>query len=199
MTLIKFCGMRREQDVAAAVELGVGALGFVFWPDSPRFVDYGDAERIIRLLPDTVVPVGVFVAPTDDELDRAVQATGIRVAQIHASTHFPVSAACEVWPATSLEHPAPLPPAGLLVLDAHDPQRHGGTGRTIDWDRAAQIARTRRLILAGGLTPANIAAAIRCVRPYGVDVASGIEDSPGVKNVNAMRDFVAAVHQSHHD
>jgi phosphoribosylanthranilate isomerase len=83
-----------------------------------------------------------------------------------------------------------------IVLDAHDPVRHGGTGRTIDWNRAARIAAARRVLLAGGLTPANVAAAIRQVRPYGVDVASGIEDRPGIKDPELMRAFVRAVRQA---
>jgi phosphoribosylanthranilate isomerase len=84
----------------------------------------------------------------------------------------------------------------LLLLDVHDPERHGGTGRTIDWARAAAIAAARRVLLAGGLTSGNVADAIRQVRPYGVDVASGIEDRPGIKNAGAMKAFMAAVREA---
>jgi phosphoribosylanthranilate isomerase len=198
VTAIKFCGMTRTQDVAEAIDLGVDALGFVFWPDSPRHVDFATASRLIGRLPPSITPVGVFVRPTEDEIDRAVRETGIRVAQVHAAAGPLRPAACEVWLAASLDQPLPDSAAdSTLLLDAHDPERHGGTGRTIDWARAAGIAARRRVMLAGGLTAANVAAAIRRVRPYGVDVASGIEDSPGVKNVEAMRAFVVAVHEAH--
>lgn len=213
MTIVKFCGMTREQDVEAACALGVDALGFVLWPGSPRAVTIERLAALIREMPAHVLPVGVFVDPADEDLARAIDA-GVRVVQIHgvrartfrgqSGDGRPVRetgaawsrAAC--WLATSLE--AGIPPldeGDVLVLDAHDPVRHGGTGTAIDWTRAAQIARRRRVVLAGGLTPANVREAIASVRPYGVDVASGIEDGPGVKSARAMRAFVAAVREGH--
>ena len=195
MTFIKFCGMTREQDVAKAVELGVNAVGFILWPGSPRHVDHSHVATLVSMLPKSIMPVGVFVDPTRDTIRRAVDETGIRIAQIYG-TPVPPNAQqeCDVWVATSLDHQnIALDNDATIVLDAHDPQRHGGTGTTIDWPRAAQVAATRRVMLAGGLNPSNVAEAIRRVRPFGVDVASGIEDSPGVKNADAMRAFVAAV------
>jgi phosphoribosylanthranilate isomerase len=195
MTFVKFCGMTREADVAAACELGVQALGFVLWPKSPRFVPVARAAALVKQLPEDVVPVGVFVDPSADDLSSASEA-GIQIMQIHGST-VPAAVPHTLWRASSVDGDAASVPEGMMVLlDVQDPERHGGTGRTIDWSRAAAIAATRRVMLAGGLTPANVRAAIRCVRPFGVDVASGIEDRPGIKDAQAMRAFVAAVREA---
>ena len=198
MTFVKFCGMTREADVAAAIDLGVDAIGLILWPQSPRHVTHARAARLVAMLPDRVTPVGVLVKPSDDDVKRAVEQTGIRVVQIHGSPVSPATAAaCEQWAARSLEtDPDEVADGITIVLDAHDPARHGGTGRTIDWKSAAAIAARRRVILAGGLNALNVTAAIQCVHPYGVDVASGIEESPGVKNADAMRAFAAAVREA---
>jgi phosphoribosylanthranilate isomerase len=195
VTLVKFCGMTREEDVDAAVTLGIDAVGFVLWPQSPRAVDPGRLPALVERVPASVLPVGVFVRPDEAEVMRAL-AAGVRVVQLHGVDARPSWAAqLEVWMAASLRdhgyHPA-VPADCLLLLDAHDPARHGGTGQSIDWGRAAEIAGRRRVMLAGGLHPANVADAIRIVRPHGVDVASGIERRPGVKDADAMRAFVAS-------
>ena len=198
MTRIKFCGMVRDEDVDLAVSLGVDAVGFVLWAGSPRHVDTAEVARLTERLPASILPVGVFVDPTADEVTRAVDA-GIRAAQLHGLDQMPSwPVPCELWMAARLVADGYAPVVGedcTLVLDSHDPVRHGGTGRPIDWTRAARVAATRRVVLAGGLTAANVAEAIRMVRPYAVDVASGIEDRPGMKNGRAMRDFVAAARQ----
>jgi phosphoribosylanthranilate isomerase len=198
MTFVKFCGMTREEDVDTAAELGVDAVGFVLWGESPRAVPFEALRALVSRLPASVVPVGVFVHPSQEDVARACDA-GIRAVQIHgmaAPPAWPVQV--EVWMAGSLAGDSivpDIPDQVLLVLDAHDPQRHGGTGRTIDWPRAAIVAARRRLLLAGGLTPANVADAIRVVRPFGVDVASGIELRPGVKDRPKMRAFISGVRQ----
>ena len=197
MTFIKFCGMTRIEDVALACELGVDAVGFVLWPNSPRAIDIGGVSAMVKALPDTVEPVGVFVTPSREELQAGLDA-GIRVLQIHGwsaegPSHWPTSA----WLAASTNTDlADVPAAATLLLDVHDPERHGGTGRTADWTWAAGVAAERRVVLAGGLTPDNVAAAIRCVRPYGVDVASGIETRPGIKSAEAMAAFVTAAREA---
>ena len=193
MTFIKFCGMTRLEDVVTAADLGVDAVGFVLWPGSPRCVEMRHLAPLIKALPPTVTPVGVFVAPGAHEVQQARDA-GVRVVQIHGDDGRRFDG--EVWLARTLDDADLLDrfnPDATLVLDAHDPVRHGGTGQTIDWARAARVAAMRRVLLAGGLTPVNVGAAISQVRPFGVDVASGIEDRPGVKNTDAMRAFVAAV------
>jgi len=194
MTVIKFCGMTRAEDLAVAIELGVDAVGFVLWPDSPRYIDSHQAAALIAGLPRHITPVGVYVRPSDVDIARGID-VGIRVAQIHGAPDTARERVpCEVWLAASIEHH--IPDGCTVLLDAHDPQRHGGTGRTIDWAQAAKIAARRRVLLAGGLTAANVADAIHAVRPYGVDVASGIEDAPGWKNAQAMKAFVAAVREA---
>ena len=173
---------------------------FVLWPGSPRAVTHDHLPALARRVPPAVLPVGVFVRPTEEDVTVALLA-GIRAVQLHGFDAPPawLPPSCEVWMAASLTeagYSPDVPENCLMLLDAHDPVQHGGTGRAIDWTRAAAIARQRRLMLAGGLNPANVGAAIETVQPYGVDVASGIEQRPGIKDPDAMRDFVARVRQS---
>ncbi len=197
MTFIKFCGLTRAEDVAIAVELNVDAVGFVFWSGSPRAIAPETATRLISTLPSSIIPVGLFVHPTREDIARAVDATGIRVAQVHGMNDVSVLSGlpCDLWVATSLQEAGSVVGANgsTMLLDAHDPQRHGGTGTTIDWNAAGAIAAHRRVMLAGGLTPENVGEAIRRAKPYGVDVSSGIEDQPGIKNEQLMRAFARAV------
>ena len=208
MTFIKFCGMTREDDVRRACDLGVDALGFVMWPRSPRYVDMHRAAALVRAVDRDVTPVGVCVSPGADEI-RAAADAGIRVVQVHGA-HPNVDTLepwdpgildawnLTLWIAMSPEHAIEVVDESVtVVLDAHDPVKHGGTGRTADWEAAARIAAHRRVLLAGGLTPLNVREAIRRVRPFGVDVASGIEDRPGEKNTQAMTAFVAAAREEH--
>lgn len=198
MTLVKFCGMTRDEDVEMACGLGVDALGFVLWPGSPRGITLDRAREIVRRLPAAVMSVGVFVNPSIDDLYRGAE-IGLQVMQIHGRVPAGDSGrgVRDVWLAATVD--ADLTAVGddrTILLDAGDPVRHGGTGRTIDWGRAGAIARRRRVVLAGGLTPHNVAAAIAQVRPFGVDVASGIEERPGVKSAQAMTAFAAAVREA---
>ena len=198
MTRIKFCGMTRPEDVDAAVALGVDAVGFVLWPRSPRAAPVDRLADLVSRVPPNILPVGVFVQPSEHDVAFAVSA-GVRAVQLHSVTERPAWLPdCELWMAASLTDSGYAPAVDddcLLLLDAHDPERHGGTGRTINWKRAATIAAQRQIVLAGGLHADNVADAIRTVRPYGVDVASGIEERPGIKSADAMRAFVARVRQ----
>jgi phosphoribosylanthranilate isomerase len=193
---IKICGITRLTDALHAVHHGATALGFVFWPHSPRYVTPERAAEIIAELPPTMTAVGVFVNEPVDSVRAVVARSGIGAVQLHgeeppsyadalgwpvlrALAVADVDAACETWPQDI-----------TFLLDTIDPVRRGGTGETVDWTKAAALARTRRVILAGGLTPVNVADAISAVRPYGVDVSSGVEDSPGVKSVDKMARFL---------
>ena len=199
MTRIKFCGVTRDEDLAIAVELGVDAVGFVLWPDSPRGISIEAAARLIAGLPAAITPVGVFVRPSRGEVQRAIEVGGIRTAQIHGTADLSAvtGLACDAWLAASLGSQALSADTGAtILLDAGDPERHGGTGSIIDWDAAGRIAARRRVFLAGGLTPENVGDAIHQAQPYGVDVSSGIEDRPGIKNAASMRAFVAAVRRA---
>jgi phosphoribosylanthranilate isomerase len=199
MTRIKFCGITRAEDLAVAVALGVDAVGFVLWPDSPRAISIETVARLIARLPAAITPVGVFVRPSRDEVRRAIEVGGIRTAQIHGASDLSsvTGLPCDSWLAASLGSEVLNAVTGAtILLDAGDPERHGGTGNTIDWDAAGQVAARRQVFLAGGLTPDNVGAAIRRAKPYGVDVSSGIEDRPGIKNAASMRAFVAAVRRA---
>lgn len=196
MTRIKFCGLTRPQDLAVAEEVGVDAVGFVLWAASPRGVGLDRTAELVRLLPKSITPVGVFVQPTREDIVRAVNVTRIGVAQVHGLADVAAlgTLPCELWVAMSLDGDVDrIPPGATILLDAHDPERHGGTGKTIDWDAARSITARRRVMLAGGLTPANVGEAIRRARPHGVDVSSGIEEHPGIKDARLMREFARAV------
>jgi phosphoribosylanthranilate isomerase len=196
MTRIKFCGLTREADVDLAAELGVDAVGFVLWPNSPRALTLDAAAALARKLPASITPVGVFVRPTAREINDAVHGAGIRVAQAHgvADVTSLLGAPCDVWAAISLTGSTlAIPLEMTILLDAQDDEQFGGTGRTIDWHAARKIGAIRRVMLAGGLTPQNVGKAIEIARPHGVDVSTGIEERPGVKNAKLMRDFVDSV------
>lgn len=197
MTAIKICGITRPEDAEAAARFGATHIGFVLWAKSPRATTLDVVRQIVTLLPDAVTPVGVFVDPTMQQINEAAEA-GIQIAQIHAGSAAAVSGV--TIPMIRAVHLAAGRATGiepdiadeLILLDAHDPVKHGGTGTTVDWKRAQVVARTRRVILAGGLTPFNVRSAIEEVRPYGVDVASGVESSPGIKDHGLLRAFIAA-------
>ena len=198
MTAVKICGITRLEDAQAAADAGASFVGFVLWSGSPRHVALDRAGEIIARLPKSVLPVGVFVDPSSSEIDDAARA-GIQVAQVHGdSTDWLHGMTTDVMIVRAVHLGArdgeidPHWPAGKILLDAHDPVNHGGTGRTIDWPRARAIAQTRQVFLAGGLTPFNVAAAVRTVAPFAVDVSSGVERTPGIKDHGLIRSFIAA-------
>ena len=200
---VKICGITRPQDAELAIDLGASAVGFIFWPGSPRLVDSGVARTIAGSVPDGVKKVGVFVDAGADDIMRTMDAVGLDIAQLHGheSPEFcrQLSASGRtVIKAVGLDDDgrvnfAAFDPDLVLLVDAHDPERFGGTGKTANWDAARDIAATRPLVLAGGLTPDNVAEAVSLVAPWGVDVASGVEQSPGVKDPARVRAFVQAV------
>lgn len=201
MTAIKICGITRLEDAQAAAALGASYIGFVLWPGSPRAATLETVSRIVPALPHSVTSVGVFVDPSAEDV-KAAEATGIRMAQIHSET--PAFLRGVTIPVVRAVHLAVERDDGvepdiadeLVLLDAHDPVKRGGTGKTVDWRRAARIARTRRVILAGGLTPDNVSQAIKEVRPFAVDVSSGVEQRPGIKDHSLMERFIAAVKET---
>jgi phosphoribosylanthranilate isomerase len=194
---LKICGLTREVDVDAVAALDVDAVGFVLWAGSPRAVPVARAASLSRRLPPWTARVGVLVRPSRDEAAAALQDGGLQVLQLHDVTDPTpfLALGAPVVLVTSLDRAeiAPTPAGTTLMVDAHDPVRHGGTGRTIDWTRAAVLATRERLVLAGGLTSDNVGEALRLVRPYGVDVSSGVEEAPGHKSAVRLQQFVAAV------
>ena len=206
MTRVKICGITRAEDALLAVELGASALGFNFYKPSPRYIEPRDARKITAQTPPFVTAVGVFADEPDTSKIRmmaeqsglgAVQLHGPRVpADLSALRAFPVIRAVAVSPNFDPSSLVGLT-ASAFLLDACEPQLIGGTGKTIDWQQAREVRLMGyTIILAGGLTAENAATAIRAVRPYSVDVASGVESSPGIKDAAKLRAFFAAVEEA---
>jgi phosphoribosylanthranilate isomerase len=198
--LVKICGITELEDAELAVDCGASAVGFVFWPDSPRFIDPTRAYAIAAKLPPFVTPVGVFVNQPADHVNDVAAFVGLGAVQLHGdeSVEYAATVMRPVLKAMTLTAAADAlidrwPPTAMVLLDAHDPVRRGGTGTTIDWAKAAAVAARRRILLAGGLTPDNVADAIDRVRPFGIDVSSGVESSPGVKDRVKLRALFEAV------
>jgi phosphoribosylanthranilate isomerase len=210
---IKFCGITREQDAELAVSLGAWAVGLIMWPRSPRAVPLDRAAGLAATLKRRAEIVGVFVNPTLDELAATADAVGLTILQLHGQEgpQFCNEAArrtgCKVIRAARVQSRADIQALAAYhtdfhLLDSYKPGLHGGTGETFNWDLAAEHRRIAPpkgkgqrvpLILSGGLTPENVASAVATVHPFAVDVASGVESSPGVKDHRLMREFAAAV------
>ena len=196
-TFIKVCGITRVSDALHAVEQGATALGFVLWPKSPRAITVDRAAQIIAELPSHVMTVGVFVNEPVDGIRSAADRAHLTAVQLHGDEP-PAYAVALDWPvfrAVSVDEIDLAAGAWsadtTLLVDNIDPVRRGGTGSAVDWTRAASIAKTRKVVLAGGLTPENVATAIRAVQPFGVDVSSGVEATPGVKDLDKVAQFIA--------
>jgi phosphoribosylanthranilate isomerase len=201
MLRVKICGIRRVEDALLAAQLGAWGVGFVFWQGSPRFIDPYRAKTICRVLPPWVVPVGVFVDQPPDYVSAVASLIQLGAVQLHGNEtleaieqlpHRVIKsvAVTSDFDATCIDG---FPDRVGVLLDAHDPNRHGGTGTTVDWSKAAAAARRRRVLLAGGLRPENVRQAVDAVRPFGIDVSSGVERAPGVKDHDRMRALFAAV------
>jgi phosphoribosylanthranilate isomerase len=188
---IKICGLTRAEDALLAWELGASALGFIFHAKSPRNVSAAQVARIRRELPPEAFCVGVFVDRGAKEMNAIAEEAGLDACQLHgretpetcAAVMRPVIKAIRAEDEGQLEQY----PAAAFLLDAVHPTMAGGTGLKADWNLAARIAQRHRLILAGGLEPSNIREAIETVRPAGLDLSSGVEASPGVKDPAKLR------------
>lgn len=211
MVRIKICGLTNRDDALAAIAAGANALGFMFYERSARRVTVREAAGIIECLPPFVARVGVFVNPRPEEVREAVAVCGLDTLQFHGEEPFDFcrqfgrswasssGPPVKVVKAFRLQDASGLAalgayPVDAWLLDSYVPGQHGGTGAQFNWDLAvAAKAHGRPILLAGGLTPANVGAAIRHVRPFGVDVSSGVEAAPGRKDADKLRAFVAAV------
>jgi phosphoribosylanthranilate isomerase len=210
--LVKICGITRLEDAEAAVEAGAGAIGFVFWPQSPRFIDPYRARRIAARLPGFVTAVGVFVNQPVEYVKGVAALVRLGALQLHgdetmdyaAELERPVIKAVGIGDggsgiSTADDSGADVfrwPSSVTLLLDVHDPVRRGGSGRTIDWGRAAEVSARRRILLAGGLRSENVSEAVRRVRPFGIDVSSGVEASPGIKDHSRISKLFEALHEA---
>jgi phosphoribosylanthranilate isomerase len=197
---VKICGMTNPQDAAAAAEAGADLIGMIFYEKSPRAVMMDAARAIARAVPPWVVKVGVFVNPAEDLVREAIAMGDLNMLQFHGEE---TPGFCRQFGLLSMKA-FRMRDEGILsrlqeyptdawLLDAYSPGRAGGTGETFNWDLAVRAAAFGRpIFLAGGLTPENVEQAIRQVNPWGVDVASGVEERPGVKDHARMRAFIAA-------
>jgi phosphoribosylanthranilate isomerase len=204
VTRIKFCGITRLEDAELAVAAGAWAIGLIFWPRSPRRAQIGAAAEIAAALKRRVEVAGVFVNPTLDHVAEVADAVGLTMLQLHGEegpafcaeaarrTGCKVIKAARVRSGADIQALAPFH-TDFHLLDSYTQGVPGGTGETFAWE----IARAHRgripVILSGGLTPANVAEAIAAVRPFAVDVASGVERSPGIKDPDKLQAFAAAV------
>ncbi|HAK59952.1 MAG TPA: phosphoribosylanthranilate isomerase [Nitrospiraceae bacterium] len=203
MIRIKICGITNLDDAMAAAELGADALGFNFYPESPRFIAPEKAAEIIYQLPPFILTVGIFVNEPEEKVREIHERTGIQVFQFHGdeSPEF-----CERFERRVIKvfrvkdkeslHSIMHYKASAFLLDSHKDGLLGGTGVPFDWDLAQDAARYRRVILAGGLTPENVGEAIRRVKPYGVDVAGGVEKEKGIKDDGKIKKFIAEVRKA---
>jgi phosphoribosylanthranilate isomerase len=197
---VKICGITRADDAEAAVAAGAGAIGFVFWPESPRFIDPYRARAIASTLPPFVTAVGVFVNQPLQYVNAVTSLVRLGAVQLHGD-ETPEYAAAVSSPVIKAVSFAPVEdtrverwPARITwLLDAPDPVKRGGTGRVIDWTIAAALAAQRKILLAGGLTPDNVMEAVAQVRPFGIDVSSGVERAPGVKDHQRIRALFEAL------
>jgi phosphoribosylanthranilate isomerase len=198
---VKVCGIQRVEDALLAAELGASAIGFIFWPGSPRFVDPVRARAVADALPPHVLRVGVFVDQVPEYVRDIAERVSLGAVQLHGSESVAAYSALglalikaiavtDPFDATVMDR---VPDEVTVLLDAHDPVRRGGTGRTIDWSIAAAMAVRRRTILSGGLNPQNVSEAVERVRPYMIDVSSGVESAPGIKDAAKLRAFFDAL------
>ena len=205
---IKICGIRQVEHARAAIDAGAAAIGLNFYPQSKRFIDSLDEARALRdeFKDSTIAWAGVFVNPSMEVLIDTAQALDLAVVQLHGDeTPQFVSAAkmclpesVEVWKAFRVSTEDDLQSIATyrgdaVVLDTKVGSELGGTGQTFDWKILKRFVRNVPLVLSGGLNPANVRAAILAVQPDWVDVASGVEDSPGQKSAALIREFIAAV------
>jgi phosphoribosylanthranilate isomerase len=203
MTRVKLCGTTRLEDAELAVELGAWAIGFILWPHSKRHVEPGVAAGIARAVRRRVETVGVFVNQPLDEVEAAADAIGVTHVQLHGDEGPAFCAAvrertgCRVIKALRIGSAADLRDAARYhtdyhLLDSSVRGLRGGSGQTWDWELAAQRRSDVPVILSGGLTPENVAEGIAAVRPWAVDVASGVEASPGIRDAAKAEAFVRA-------
>ena len=198
---VKVCGLTRWEDAELAVRLGADAVGFVLWERSPRYVPPGLAGEIAARLPPLVTRVGVVVDMPAAQLSDAAREAGLDAVQLHGDESVAAYAKVpqRLIKAVTLESQEDvadalaLPPGVTILVDAADRVHRGGTGRRANWRHAAAVARCRPVVLAGGLTAETVAEAIECVKPWAVDVSSGVEDSPGIKSARRMERFFEVV------
>jgi phosphoribosylanthranilate isomerase len=199
-TRVKICGITRTEDAGLAAAAGADAIGFVFWPKSPRAVTPSQAAAIWTAGA-LIARVGVFVNESPAVVRDIVRDARLTAVQLHGDEQIdeylscgaPLIKAVSLSDAASVSTAAALPANVTVMVDASDTVKRGGTGQLANWAHAAELARKRPIILAGGLTPVNVSDAIRVVRPWAIDVSSGVEASPGIKNPASLTALFDAI------
>jgi phosphoribosylanthranilate isomerase len=206
-TRVKICGITQEQDARAAVASGADAIGLVFYPQSPRHVSIEQAQEIAGAVAPFVSLVGLFVNATPADIDTVLTAVPLALLQFHGQETnedcnefgLPFIKSIAMKGETDLSSEiARYPDASGFLLDTWQPDTHGGGGKAFNWELVPDMPEAH-LILAGGLTPENVALAIQTVKPYAVDVSSGVESAKGIKSVEKIRTFLEAVEQGETD
>jgi len=206
MVRVKICGITSAADAQAAIEAGANLLGFNFYEKSPRHIAENQAAEIRARLPKKIKAVGIFVNRLPADVIALRSSLELDAVQLHGDESpetvaeiapvVPVIKAFRVEPEFPLTTLDKYARAFAFLFDAAHTDQYGGTGRTTDWDVARRASSSRRIILAGGLKVENVAAAVRIVRPYGIDVASGVETSPGKKDHGLLREFIQEVRRA---
>jgi len=197
MIKVKICGITNKEDALYAAECGADALGFIFYEKSPRYIEPDNAKTIIAALPPFVTTVGVFVNKDFNDIRDITLLTGVTVVQLHGDespsycnlVEGKLIKAIRVKNDSSIEGLKKYD-VDTFLLDSFDKNSFGGSGLTFDWKLAEKAKQYGKIILAGGLTPDNVEEAVKKVAPYGVDVNSGVEKKPGIKNKNKVKKFI---------
>lgn len=201
---VKICGLTNLRDAEFAVSTGADCIGFVTVPESPRYIPPARLQGLLADLPETATVVAVVANRPLGELRNLLEQTGLDILQLHGNETADFARGLPgdcIWRAVHLRTPRDVDrvadfPAAALVADTATGGQRGGTGRVGNWELARNLSRRARLVLAGGLTPENVAEAIRQVQPFGVDVSSGVEATPGRKDHARVRDFIQAAKQA---
>ena len=201
--IIKICGLTSREQALACIELGADWLGLNCWSGSSRYITPERVREIVSALPKSVTTVGVFVNESPDKLESIMRETGMDYAQLHGDENFenckkltvPWFKAFRVSPEFKTQQ-IPEFERKIFLLDAYSKFHYGGSGETIDWNLAAAASSLGQMILAGGLVPENIADAVHEVQPWGVDVCSGVESEPGIKDLAKVNDFIQNLHNA---
>lgn len=203
MTKIKICGITQPDDAQLASEYGARMIGMIFYDKSPRFISNSAAEKIVQILPEEVLPVGVFVNPEVEEISSIIDNTGIKALQIHGkfnsdevnSLNLPLIQAYSISDKNDFDS-IRQNGSDYFLLDNKELNSYGGTGKTFDWELIPTDLRKDRMILAGGITAENAAEAVSKINPAFLDVSSGVESSPGIKDKMKLEQLFKAVERA---
>ena len=203
MTKIKICGITLPDDAQLASEYGARMIGMIFYDKSPRFISDSAAEKIVQILPEEVLPVGVFVNPEVEKISSIIDNTGIKALQIHGkfnsdevnSLNLPLIQAYSIIDKNDFDS-IRQNGSDYFLLDNKELNRYGGTGKTFDWELIPTDLRKDRMILAGGITAENAAEAVSKISPAFLDVSSGVESSPGIKDKMKLEQLFKAVERA---